>query len=335
MATIKGVEIFQEGTWNGHTITSETLTDIVNAFGKTSAVVKPVLKLGHNDQQKLLAKDGMPAAGWVSDVYIQGKKLLADFVDIPKKIAELIKAKAYRKVSVEIFSGVKLGGEKFPNLLGAVALLGADTPAVLSLADIPTEFANNVENVLSFTMGDNAGNIETKKFDIEIKGKKHMSNEETKTPAPDYAKQIAEQSKQIAELSGQVKEFKSSNEASQAKIVELQKGKLDAEIQRFTTELKAKDLIAPSMEAHVNALASSETAKTEFSIGDKKLSQMEVIEELLKLAKAVYSINKEEKTVDAKPKEGEDSFEEKHKKIEAYCSEHKVSYTAAYKALAL
>ena len=136
MPDIKGVEIFAEGTWNDFEITSDILKDIVSGFESTKSFIKPVLKLGHNKEQDLLKNDGLPAAGWVSNVYIQGKKLLGDFVDIPEKIYELIKKKAYRKVSIELCSGYSFDDKTYPYLLTAVALLGSDLPAVKTISDI-------------------------------------------------------------------------------------------------------------------------------------------------------------------------------------------------------
>ena len=105
MPDINNVEIMAEGTWNGNKITSETLGEIVAGFEATKDFNRPVLKLGHNNEQKLLAEDGLPSAGWVSNVYIKGKKLFANFVDIPEKIFSLIEKGAYNKVSVELFAG--------------------------------------------------------------------------------------------------------------------------------------------------------------------------------------------------------------------------------------
>ena len=61
---IKGVEIFSTGLWNGDKYTDKDLEDMVesfNAIGKTR--VKPFLKLGHDNKQKLVQSDGLPAAG--------------------------------------------------------------------------------------------------------------------------------------------------------------------------------------------------------------------------------------------------------------------------------
>jgi len=101
--SINGVEVFASGKWNGDHYTNEDLDEMVKAFNDTGHKIKPFLKLGHNDEQKLLATDGLPSAGWVSNLRRIGDKLVADFVDIPKKIFELISNKAFRKVSSEIF----------------------------------------------------------------------------------------------------------------------------------------------------------------------------------------------------------------------------------------
>ena len=83
--SINGVEIFSTGIWNNNTITLEILEDIVSAFKATSKTLRPFLKIGHNEEQEFLQKDGLPAAGWINNLYIKGNKLLADFIDIPKK----------------------------------------------------------------------------------------------------------------------------------------------------------------------------------------------------------------------------------------------------------
>ena len=133
---IPNVEIFASGVWNGDKYTNDDLDIMVEAFNDPNHKLKPFLKLGHNEDQKLLANDGLPAAGFVSNLRRVGDKLVADFVDMPKKIFELVENKAFRKVSSEIFWNIQIAGKKFKRMLSAVALLGADTPAVSSLDDI-------------------------------------------------------------------------------------------------------------------------------------------------------------------------------------------------------
>jgi hypothetical protein len=92
------------------------------------------LKFGHNDKQPLT--DGQPALGWVSRVYREGRKLLADFTDLPTVVYEAIRKGLYKFVSVELLGEVQAGTRVIPWVLDAVALLGADPPAVGVLKDL-------------------------------------------------------------------------------------------------------------------------------------------------------------------------------------------------------
>ncbi len=133
---LTGVEIFSVGTWNGDTYTEGDLDLIVDAYGKMPR--QPPLKLGHSEGQKFFGQnDGQPALGWVERVYRSGKKLLADFAKVPDALAGMIRNKNYDRVSAEIYWDYKLAnGGVLPRALKAVALLGADMPAVSNLQDL-------------------------------------------------------------------------------------------------------------------------------------------------------------------------------------------------------
>jgi hypothetical protein len=134
--TLTGVPIFDVGTWNGTEYTDADLDGIANAFAELRGLIDPPAKLGHDEGQKLLQEDGYPAAGWVERLYRNGTQLVADFALVPKQVAELIRAGAYRKVSCEIWFNVSAGGTKYPRVLAGVAFLGEDMPAVATLGDI-------------------------------------------------------------------------------------------------------------------------------------------------------------------------------------------------------
>lgn len=136
--TLKGVEIFDVGTWNGTKNTDEDLDDLVESYRAIGQLVKPMVKLGHADDQKLLQEDGYPAAGWVTNLYRQGTKLVADLAGVPSVIAKLVNAGAYRRVSSEIYHNLKeeATGKTFRRVLGAIAFLGGEMPAVTTLRDI-------------------------------------------------------------------------------------------------------------------------------------------------------------------------------------------------------
>lgn len=337
MPEIKGVEIFAEGTWNGNDITSDVLKNIVSGFDKTKDFLKPVLKLGHGEEQELLKNEGLPAAGWVSNVYIQGKKLLADFVDIPEKIYDLIKKKAYRKVSIELCAGYTFDDNTYPYLLTAIALLGSDLPAVKTLSDILGMYKTASQN---FTNDIKSNKLSVKIFTQDIE-------EDPMTDKVLSEKEIADRinaevDKKLAAFQVTLDKSKQENEDlkknftqykedSEKKISTLEVQKTEIEIEKFTSDLQAKGLIAPSMSPFIRALVCA-SPKLEFSVGDKKFSSQSALEELLKLAKATYAINKSENTEDVEPSKP-DNQKDLDKKIQEYMTTHKVSYSAAYRAV--
>lgn len=141
--SIEGVELLAVGTWQGGgcpdggcKFTTKDLDNAVAAWEATSSDLRPPVKLGHDDNQKLLQADGYPAAGWVTNLRRIGKKLVGDLENVPKRVAELIAAGAYRTRSVELQRDYEVGGKDWPLVLTGVALLGADLPAVESLKDI-------------------------------------------------------------------------------------------------------------------------------------------------------------------------------------------------------
>lgn len=172
MNELIGREIFAVGKWNGMDFTEADLDEIEKNFKQLKDVHKVPLKLGHNDEQPLT--DGQPAIGWVANVYRKGSKLLADFVDVPRTVYEAVKARLYRTVSVELLFDVDHKGTKFGHVLDAVALLGADHPAVNTLTDLDALLASRT----SFTGGrrfcfetiaGNVKSIETEDIEMDQK----------------------------------------------------------------------------------------------------------------------------------------------------------------------
>src|SRR3990172_569598 len=136
--TLAGIDILRIGEGfqgggcpdGGCAFTAEDLDGIVSAYWATRGSVEAPVKLGHDDKQALLQEDGYPAAGWVRNLRRLGDLLYADLVDVPAQLAELIKAGAYRYVSVELDKEMKIGEATYPLMLTGLALLGADLPAV-------------------------------------------------------------------------------------------------------------------------------------------------------------------------------------------------------------
>ncbi len=336
MPEIKNVEIMSVGTWNGTPITEALLQECCEAFEKTKGYAKPILKLGHNDEQVLLAKDGLPAAGAVSAMYIKGKKLLADFVDVPAKIYDLIQKKAYRKVSVELYKGLTLEGQQFPAWIGAVALLGADLPAMTSLNDILQMYSLADSN--SFRAADFLpfqSNADTIKAVIEFSnGDKTMQEIDNS----DLQKTVEDQQKLIDQLSGQAEEFKKAAEdlatfkkESEAKIAQLLADARKNQAELFSLDLEKRGLLTPSLKKMVEPfLAHAAASPAKFSVDAKEIDQAEWLGNLLQLAKECYAINQDQLTQNAQPIEttGEAGLQ---KKIEEIMVAEKCSYSAAYR----
>ena len=122
---IPAVEIFRVGEWNGEEYERADLEDMILAFGGVGYDVP--LKIGHAED------DTAPASGWVTNLRMEGDRLVADFEHMPKQVYDMVRGRRYNAVSSEIFFNLKRGDRSFRRALKAVALLGAATPGVAGL----------------------------------------------------------------------------------------------------------------------------------------------------------------------------------------------------------
>ena len=232
--TINDVEIFKVGTWNGNKYTEKDLDGIVDSFQKIGDKLKPYLKLGHDKDQKLIQEDGLPSIGWISDLKRKGTSLVANFSDVPKKIKELIDLKAYKRVSSEIYVNLKEGGNIFPRALKAVALLGANTPAVTSLDDI----------IAYYTEKENYDEIIIHTIDQEEIMEKEI-------------KEVLTFEKEYKQATVELQEYKDENEKLKAdndKLVNDAKVKefsfIEKEVETFIEKAIEDKKVAPALKEH-------------------------------------------------------------------------------------
>lgn len=162
---INGIEIFSEGEWNGDIYKRDDLEKMVSSFGKTG--FEPPVKIGHNEEQPEL-KDGAPALGYIDKIYIEGKKLLADFKELPKKVYEAMKRGNYKRVSSEIYWNYAKDGKVFDRVLKAVALLGAEVPAVTNLESITGLYSKDNSELKIYDKGVDIVDNEQKDYSIEV-----------------------------------------------------------------------------------------------------------------------------------------------------------------------
>lgn len=165
---------------DGCEFTETDLDAIVMAYWATKDGLLPPVKLGHDDDQKLLQEDGYPSAGLVANLRRRTDKLYADLIDVPKRVAELIKAGAYRSVSVELGVDREINNQKFPQILTGLALLGADLPAIDSLGGITAlyqslQLSSEGETIILTDINDKPTDNPGPEPDISDKGGDSMS----------------------------------------------------------------------------------------------------------------------------------------------------------------
>jgi hypothetical protein len=339
---IKGVEIFSAGVWNGDEYSINDIDEMVRAFEENKGTFRPYLKLGHNDDQQLVQNDGLPAAGWIGQVYRMGDKLMADFVDIPAKIFELIENKAYRKVSSEIYWNISIKDKMYSKMLAAVALLGADTPAVMNLNDILSLYGF-MDKIKIYNSTENKGSLKRYDYFPTQKGDAMEKTEQELKLEQD----LKAQSEQLASLEAELKNHKADAEAKQAELdtlrqekERLEKAALDAELARqetekeaFMSQLVSEKLITPAMKPLVQALLGQDSKEYSFGEGEqvKKFSKNDLVKEILKLHTA-SDVNVDESSTEGAKNEvnTDDAVNEK---IEKYMQENNCSYKSAYKAI--
>ncbi len=338
---INEVEVFSAGKWNNDEYSVSDLYKIVDAFNSLKVGFRPYLKLGHDDKQKLAKSSGLPSVGWVDNLYVKGTKLFADMTHIPEKVYKLIKAKAYRKVSCEIYWNLTVDNNKYDRVLGGIALLGAENPGVMNLDDIlgnySFDWGNNQVTVAQFEKQDQyksysqefnsklGEQMADEKSEKELQLEQEIENLKKEfSQKEDSLKKLADEKSQVEKEIEDLKKFKL--EAEQREAEALLKAE-EAKRSQFVSELESKKLVTPAMKSLVYQLL---TEKKEYSIDNKTYTKESLLEDVLKLAHEASKVNFEESTRADFGKMGDDEMEDK---IQKYMKEHKCDYVQAYKAV--
>jgi hypothetical protein len=224
-------EIFAAGRWNGMAFGRDDLEQIANTFAALGENHKVPLKLGHSEDQDL--RNGQPALGWVEDVWVDGNKLMARFVDVPDMVYKSINKGRYRHVSIELDMDVSYKGQHFDYVLSGVALLGADIPAVNTLEDL-TAYMGAGETGYSF---------ERQATFTAIGG----DEEDDSKPEEEEMAMTAEEKAEFDRLKSSVEtlqnerdQFKQTAEAEKAKREELENQQKQAEFSRKKQDFSAR-----------------------------------------------------------------------------------------------
>ena len=238
-AELKDIEVFAVGTWNNTKITEQDIDDIVNGTNEIIDKVKPFVKLGHDDKQKLLQNSGLPAGGWITKLKRKGQKILVDIADVPQKLYELISKGAYKRISSEILWDYTEPStkRKYNKVLSAIAFLGADLPAVTNLEDIAALYsdANKDAQIILYEDEQNKKKVNDKNIK---KGSEWIMPNGIKVQELEGKKFVALEDYEAIELEkAEADKMKKDYEEAQAKLK-----KYEEEQKRLKEEARKKDI---------------------------------------------------------------------------------------------
>jgi hypothetical protein len=170
-----GVEVFRAGNYPGKIPVTETdVSRIADTYNRFQA--------GRGTRYEAAAKQthesGKPALGWVSKLEAKGKSLIAQFRDTSDELLNGIIEERYPNPSIELRQSFQVGGKDQGLSLKAVALLGADPPAVKEVEAFSEDSDGEMVIAFSFeewnsqpggTMNDNdkPGATSTLKIQVE------------------------------------------------------------------------------------------------------------------------------------------------------------------------
>lgn len=321
---ILNVEIFATGTWRpSHgtvTITDQDLDDLVASYNELGAKPGfiPVLKLGHTDAQKWFGqKNGAPALGFVSKLWREGSKILANFSNVPDAIVDMISKKRYNTVSVEIYPRYEHEGRTLKNVLAAVALLGAELPAVKGLKELAASLFNaevafqHADELVTYTQGE-----------PDMTDRSFTQAEHDALTADAVARATAEFETRITALTADVTRLTGERDrASEA----LRQFTAEAEAREFTAMVDAAIAAGNLVPAQRDmAIAFGNTLNGTVKYGDGEKPAKELFKEFLATFKAGPST--EEKGSGASGTTHASAAQEVDAKSRALAAEKKISY---------
>jgi hypothetical protein len=343
--SLRNVEIFAVGRWKGNkaiTVTSEDLDEMVRSFTDLSSKVsgyKPFLKLGHQDQQKYFGqKTGAPNLGFVERIWRDGNKIIADFSNIPDDLLALIEQRRYNSVSIEMYPSVEHEGQTFKNVLTAVALLGAELPAVKGLRDLAESLFSDDPMVF----GDGAITFQQEPEAMSTYTQEQLDRLTNAAVQPVQIKldaattELAELKAVVSELKTKLSESEAEKTTAQAqlseaqeKIVNVERAALSADI-ASTVETAIKDgKLTPAQKDHYIALGESMASQTTtVKLASGEVSGLEAFKKTFEGMSAVIKFGAKSGQ-DREDAGARSASEEVDRRTRAKMSEKNVSYSDA------
>lgn len=313
------VEIFEAGNWNGDSYTESDIDDIVASFESIGDRIKPYVKLGHDEKQALLQRQGYPAAGWITGLKRVGKKLMASISNVPEKIYTLIVNKAYGRISSEIYWNLKESGQTHRRVLKAVALLGADTPAVTTLDDFINLYTENEYEKLQLCT-DRRETMENDKFYTDKITELESKNAE-------LIQKLDEMTKRIESMEGEKGELLKAIESHE----EEKKAVFSREVESYLDGQVKSGKITPVQKDILSAIASQPDIR---KYSDKECSSFDLVREFVEKQGEVVPVGESASQVEVDNSEKNEGQVLHEKILEYMKSNQGVKYADAYSIVA-
>lgn len=280
---LTNVEVFAAGTWRGSkTVTADRpmLDRIVQNFSTINQVPGygvPV-KLGHS------SKVGDPAYGWMSDLQRVGDTLVADFTDMDPAIVDAIGKRRYNSVSVELYPRLEYGGKVFNDVLGGVALLGSEWPAVKGLKPLSaSHFAEaGIEKLELTSKEPNVANDEAKFSQVQADA--FVLAAETRVKAEGATALAAETAKTVAATA--------RADAAEAALTKFKDDQDRAKMDALITAAEKSGKIVPANKAKFTKMADNVMKMSSEDRGD----MITTLSDLIGGAKAVVKFGEDGKS---------------------------------------
>lgn len=323
LAELKDIEIFEAGTYRGVTYVDADLDTMVKNFDEFKDQIKPVAVIGHDEDQDLLAKSGLPSAGWVTSLKKVGTKLVASFKDVPKVVADLIGKGAYKRISSEIYNDYLGKG----NALRRVAILGGDVPEVKSLDDILALYSDEAAKGKTtwVTLSEAAP---------KSTGKEHEEMDIKKFE--ELQAQVTKLSETVAAQDATIKALTTEKETAVTKLSEIETAKKREDVKRFCDEAVKEGKLSPALrglglEKFMETLDDTKVVK--FAEGDKaaEVSPLGFVKAFISAIPKNAIVKLGEIGGTGSEKKEEHDFMEK---VAKYAEDHKVSRGKAISAVA-
>ena len=308
---LENVPIFSVGKWEGRgsksggdDITADYLSRLVTTFDAVGAKVKPRMILSH-DKKESERRTGSPSIGWITGLRTDGKTLFANIKQIPKKIASLMRAKAYGRFSPGIFPKLDVDGVKYENVIDHVALLGGELPADMGIDGLIDLYETTSDEIIIYNQVDTMPEI--KELEARI-----VELESSLAKATDGMKARDDEN---AKLAAYVKKVEADKKAAD----------VDAYINK---QLEAKKII-PAQVDFVKALLLGEGEMKTY--GAAKGSDMDLVKGIIENAQSVDFSQQTQHEEPKKKTERANDGDVIDEKVKEYRSKHAgVSYSEAF-----